>query len=951
MIQKGKLSYTIFLTVCTAFFSLFFLGSWIAYTLLDTVITKHLDENLFKTVKSIRQIVETSVTLSSRSYLRAIAEQHLATVNFEYQWSLSGTITEKEAQQNSQTRILSKTIGSSGYTYIIDSHGVLQSHPVSILKGRDLSEWQFAKEQIDRKKGFLEYEWQNPGDAKPRKKVLYMDYFEPWDWIISVTAYRNELAQLIDLKDFRDEILSISIVDHGYPFVIDLNGELLVHPTMSGDALTKDDSYRPIFRDIIQARQGKIVYDWTDPVTKEKKKKLVVFEMIDDYSWIVAASGNVSDFYGPLEILKKLFFGLICGGFFLAFLVSYYLSNYITAPLNALLKRISEEQDEVMQEVLNSSDKNEIEILSEHFSEYVRLLNERNEKLRQLLQEQTETSLDLNTYKEIFENIVEGISITDSEGTIIRANPAFEKITGYSAEEAVGNNPKLLKSDKHPPEFYKEMWSMLKEQGFWSGKIWNKRKNGEIYPEWLTISAVKDKAGKVTHYAAVFNDITEIIKQQEKIQFLAYHDHLTELPNRLLVHEKLCQMISECRRRDEKLVCLICDLDNFKTFNDSLGPEGGDRLLSLFVDRLRPLLRLEDTLGRIGGDEFVIVAKTGSFSAAQFAQSSSERFFSSFTVPILLGEQSIYLTMSIGVSLFPDDADDADEILKRAMLALNNAEKKKGNSISFYNQTMESVVQKKIMYLAKIREGLENDEFIPFYQPKINLVTGRVTGMEALARWMSGGRLVAPNEFIPVAEDSGLILQMSQQIYAKAFSETAALIKQGHTLKLSVNLSPIQLQQGSFLEDLLALQQQSGLGAQYIELEVTESTLFENTDQVQSLLSTIVEAGFTISIDDFGTGYSSLQYLKQLPLSTLKLDMSYVAGIGKDKDDEQLVRTIILLAKQFGLHIVAEGVEEKSQVDFLRMLGCNDGQGYYFAKPMNLEEFKSWLDSHQSCKL
>ncbi len=950
MFKKLRLSHTIFLTVCSAFFSLFFLGSWVAYTLLDADITNHIDEDLVKAVSGIRQIVETSAVLSSRSYLRAIAEQHLATVNYEYERSLAGDISEKEARQKSRSMIFLKTIGSSGYTYIIDSHGVLQSHPVNNLQGRDVSEWQFVKEQIKRKKGFLEYEWQNPGEAKPRKKVLYMEYFDPWDWIISVTAYRDELDQLINPKDFRDEILSTKIAEHGYPFVISRNGQVLVHPTISGNVLAEDNEYRDLFRKMINARQGKIFYDWTDPQTREKKQKAIVFETIDDFSCIVAASGFVSDFYGPLQNLKNLFYALICAGLLLSFLVSYFLSTHITNPLKALLKRISAEQELPTLEKLRVSGKNEIEELSDHFSEYVRLLKDRNEKLRALLLEQQKTSLDLNTFKEIFENIVEGIAITDVEGTIIRVNPAFEKITGYSAQEVEGNTPRILKSGKHLPEFYDEMWAMLKEKGFWSGKIWNRRKNGEIYPEWLTIGAVTDKSGNVSNYAAVFNDITELVKQNERIQFLAHHDHLTKLPNRLLVQENLRQMISECRRNSANLICLICDLDNFRTFNDSLGPEGGDRLLNLFVERLRPLLRLEDTLGRIGGDEFIILAKTGDPSA-KYALSITERIFSACTDPILLGDQSIYLTMSVGIALFPEDANEADEIIKRAMLALNNGERTTGNSICFYNAAMENVVQKKMLYLAKIRQGLKNSEFIPFYQPKVNLATGRVSGMEALARWKSDGQLVAPNDFIPVAEDSGLIVQMSQQIYEKAFSETAALIALGYELKLSVNLSPMQLKSSSFLDDLLTLQRKSGLAAEYIELEITESTLFKNTDEVQLLLGDIVDAGFTISIDDFGTGYSSLQYLKQLPLSALKIDMSFVSGIGRNKDDEQLVKTIILLAKQFGLQIIAEGVEEKAQVDFLHTLGCNDGQGYYFAKPMGLEDFQSWLGPAGSVKL
>ncbi len=950
MFRKARLSYTIFLTVCSAFFSLFFLGSWLAYTLVDGVITRHVDENLVKTVKSIRQVVETSAKLSSRSYLRAVAEQHLTTVNIQHLRSIPGETNEREARQESLSRIHAKPIGSSGYTYIIDSQGVLQSHPVGPLQGRDISEWQFVKEQINRKKGFLEYEWQNPGEVEPRKKVLYMEYFDPWDWIISVTAYKDELAQLIDPRDFRKEILSIKIAEHGYPFVIDKSGMMLAHPTISGNVLTQNNEYRDLFRDIIDARQGKILYDWTDPQTKEKKKKIAVFETIDGFSCIVAASGYVSEFYEPLHDLKKLFFALVCSGLIFSIFISYYLSSRITAPLHSLLKKISAERENSVPEKVSASGGNEIEELSDHFAQYVRQLNDRNDELRGLLQEQQQTSLDLSIYKEIFENIVEGISITDSQGTMVRANPAFEKITGYSAWEAIGNNPRILKSGMHPPEFYMEMWAMLKEKGFWSGKIWNKRKNGEIYPEWLTISAVKDKTGEVSHYAAVFNDITDHVQQQEKIQYLAYHDHLTNLPNRLLVHKKLSQMILECRKKNENLICLICDLDNFKTFNDSLGHEGGDNLLNMFVERLRPLFQLEDVFGRIGGDEFIILAKTET-SSKEYAIFRSERIFSACKDPIHLANQIFYVTMSIGISIFPEDAEEADAMIKRAMLAVNNTKRTKGNRICFYNPEMETKVQQKVMYLARMREGLAKSEFVPFYQPKVNLATGRVSGMEALARWISNGRLVSPGEFIPVAEDSGLIVQMSQQIFEKAFRETAELIEQGYNLKLSVNLSPIQLQSVSFLDDLLALQRNSGLPAKYIEFEITESTLFENTDEMQLLLKTIVDFGFSISIDDFGTGYSSLQYLKQLPLNTLKIDMTFISGIGRNKDDEQLVRSITLLAKQFGLHIVAEGVEEKVQVDFLRLLGCNDGQGYYFAKPMKMDDFRSWLKSTEARKI
>ncbi len=946
-LNRAKLNYKIFLTISATLCTLFFLGSWVTYTLMHSIITTHLEENLSQTVVGIRQIVQKSAALSIRSYLHGLAEQYSEIANHFYQQSLAGKISKEEAQKAVEHLILPRKIGPSGYIYVLDSNAIVKIHPKTGVIGRNVHDQDFVKMQIKLKKGFLEYEWKNPSDKQKRQKILYMDYFEPWDWIISVSAYREELAQLIQPEDFRDEILSIQISANSHPFVIDQNGNVLTHPELRNDVLQDNAAFADFIQKLIDSKKGKLFHDWVDPVDGKLKKKVVIYDTIDEFNWIVAVTGNVDDFYSPLNILRNILIALLVLGLFSSFLISYYLSKSITSPLNNLLQNLSEHSDDISINESFFSEKNEIEALSAYFASYIQQLKENNINLKSLYSEQKTNSLNLSIFKEIFDNVVEGIAITDLAGNIVLVNPAFTKITGYSADEVIGRNPRILKSDRHPPTFYDNMWEEISSNGFWAGEVWNKRKNGEIYPGWLTISTVNNRDGKSSHYAAVFNDITPLVEQQEKIHFLAYHDHLTDLPNRLLILNGLHQSIAECQQQNCEIACMVIDLDNFKIFNDSMGQQNGDLLLKNFVDRLEPELRTEGSFGRIGGDDFILILSMKPGETQQIF-SILDLLFKSVDTPFEIADHKIHLTLNIGIAVFPGDAGTSDDLFTRANLAQHRAKKSKGNAYSFFSTDMEKAINKKLHYLEKIRVGIERQEFLPYFQPKVDLTTNEVRGMEALARWKSGGRLVNPGDFIPLAEDSGLIIPLSKQIYEKAFRQTLLYHQQGYDLHLSVNLSPIQFQDEHFMESLLVLQKESGLAAKFIELEVTESILFDNMDYVRKTLKQLTELGFSISIDDFGTGYSSLQYLKHIPLHTLKIDMSFVSGIGKDKDDENLVQTIAILAKQFGLKIVAEGVERQDQVDFLRNLECEDGQGYFYGKPMSGEDFTQWLETSKN---
>jgi len=940
-INKARLSYRIFFTLTSVLLLLFVFLGWIIFAYVESVIQDHLERDLKQAVTNVETVVKTSADISIRSYLRAVAEQQERMVAEMHRRSLAGEITEEDARARAAETLLLSRLGLSGYCYVLNSQGTVLVHPDKELLQKNVGDFPFVQEQIKIHEGIVKYNWRNPGEKEARPKILYSIYFQPWDWFISVTAYRDELSWLIKPLDFRDNLLDIRIGEQGYPFLFDEDGKILFHPRLHGNIYQLDDPEADFLRLALADSLNK-EDQHSSGFINNAEDEIVFTKNIAQLGWVVGAIGHEEDFYKPERTLVNIFVALLLLCIILTILVSYYLSRSVTEPLNRLLASLSASAAELNLKPFIVGNKDEIEEISAYCANYVESLKNNNHQLQQLFEDQRKTASDLQIFKEVFENTAEGVTITDNEGTILQANPAFARITGYPIEDVLGENPRILKSGRHEPEFYTAMWESIVETGFWSGEIWNKKRNGQIYPELLTISAIRDRHGEITHYAAMFNDISTIIEQQERIEYLAYHDHLTKLPNRLLLLDRLQQATSICRRNGGEVVCMVLDIDNFKTVNDSMGHAQGDELLIKFVERIRHVVRDEDTLARMGGDDFVYVFRNLQ-QGIQYILPVVERFQESVEEPFQLQNQKVYVSLSIGIAVYPEDSLTTDDLLKRADLALYNAKRLVGNSYQFFSRDMEVAVVKKLHYLAKIRQGLELHEFVPFFQPKVDLKTGKAVGMEALARWRAGGNLVNPGDFIPLAEESGLIVPMARQIYEIAFKETVRLRAAGHDLYLSVNLAPFQLRYENFLAELIQMQERSGLSPEFIEFEVTESSLMENVEKSKNVLQSLSGAGFTVSIDDFGTGYSSLQYLKQLPLNALKIDMAFVSGIGIDIDDETLIRTIVLMAKQFGLSIVAEGVEEKFQEEFLAELGCDLGQGYYYGKPMEAGQFAAWL--------
>ena len=561
--------------------------------------------------------------------------------------------------------------------------------------------------------------------------------------------------------------------------------------------------------------------------------------------------------------------------------------------------------------------------------------------------ERAEEGLRLSA--KVFDNTVEGVIITDAENRILAINRAFTLVTGYQLDDVRLVTPRILKSGRHDAEFYHEMWRSLKESGQWIGEIWNKRKNGEIYPERLTIGAVKDTAGSVSHYVGVFSDISDIKRSQERLDFLAHHDTLTNLPNRLLFNLNLKHSIELAQRKNRQLAVVFIDLDHFKNVNDSLGHDLGDELLKLVAGELSTHVRKSDTLARIGGDEFILLLDE--IEAPRYAGEIAEKFLHLLNRSFMVSGHEISISASIGVSFFPMDGQDVTTLVKNADTAMYHAKTSGRNSYHFYAHEMSEYARERVQMEALLRRSIERGELSVLYQPQVSLVSGRLTGAEALVRWNSPELgFVSPVRFIPIAEDIGFISVLGEWVLRTACLQVKEWEQTGLKLpSISVNLSVRQLEHGNIVDIVSCVLQETGLPSQQLELEVTESAIMKN-ERALDFLEELRALGVELAIDDFGTGYSSLSYLSRLPIQKLKIDRSFVTNVTDDPSREAIVRTIIALAQALGLRTIAEGIETETEAQFLIKEGCQLAQGYLYGRPLSPDEFLlKWGNPSTAC--
>ena len=527
------------------------------------------------------------------------------------------------------------------------------------------------------------------------------------------------------------------------------------------------------------------------------------------------------------------------------------------------------------------------------------------------------------------ENAVEGIIITDRETRIVSVNRAFTEITGYTEAEAIGNTPTALHSGLQDQSFYEEMWRHLHDKGRWEGEISNRRKNGEIYTELLSISAIRDESGEVTHYVGVFNDISQSKDYEARLNFLANHDPLTRLPNRSLLNDRIEEAIHRGHSKHSLVCVLIMDLDRFKVVNDSLGHAVGDQLLLAVAARLQQTVREFDTVARLGGDEFTVVLEDvlHTADAAYIAQ----KLLDALRAPFVVDGHELFTSASLGIGCYPQDGDDVATLIKHADTALYRA-KEERNCFRFFSSDMNLQAQE-IMVMANSMHGaLERSEIFVEYQPRVAMASGKIVGVEALARWNHPQLgLVPPVRFIPMAEETGLIVGIGEWILAEACRQGRHWQDAGHPIRVGVNLSARQFLQAGFVKNVLAIVNSSGFDRQLLELEITESLMMNDPDSIRAALDEFVANGIRIAIDDFGTGYSSLSYLKRFPISYVKIDRAFVMDLPHDSDSVAIVRTIIAMAKSLRLQLIAEGVETDEQLELLCAEGCEEAQGFLFS--------------------
>lgn len=665
---------------------------------------------------------------------------------------------------------------------------------------------------------------------------------------------------------------------------------------------------------------------------------------VNSTGWLVFATLPTSTAFKPLDALQReIYKNAALASVLIAVLIWLFLHSQLS-PLGRSAKTID----------AMTADQEPLRPLPLEGSREIRLMLDSFNKLQARIQEQQQSLSNreeqLRVAASVFEGTSEAIVICSAENRIVSVNRAFCKMTGYAEDELVGQTPALLKSGQHTRGFYQELWSSLQNAGQWQGEIWNRRKSGEIYPERITISVLYDEAGKLLRYIAIAADVTANKKAENEINSLAFYDPLTDLPNRRLLHDRLRQAISSSARSSKHGALLFIDLDNFKTLNDTLGHDIGDQLLRQVAQRLGNCVRDGDTVARLGGDEFVVMLQDLSgdaLIAASQAEVVSEKVLALCSQPYQLGGTMHHSTTSIGIALFANHTESIDELMKRADLAMYQAKASGRNSLRFYDPDMQAAIMLRVALEADLREAVKKNEFHLYYQTQVD-DGGHVTGVEALLRWQHPERgLVSPLEFIPLAEDTGLILSVGHWVMESACSQLATWASKPEMahLTIAVNVSASQFHHREFVRQVLDVLEQTGANPQRLKLELTESLLVRDIEDVIEKMTALRTTGVSFALDDFGTGYSSLSYLKRLPLDQLKIDQAFVRDILTNTNDAAIARMIVSLAEAMGLTVIAEGVETEAQRGFLALQGCRAYQGYLFSHPLPMDRFEAFLQT------
>ncbi len=551
----------------------------------------------------------------------------------------------------------------------------------------------------------------------------------------------------------------------------------------------------------------------------------------------------------------------------------------------------------------------------------------------------------LTLIERAFENATEGIIITDTKPKILKVNQGYTKITGYSQEELLGNNPSMMRSNLQNKEIYEEMWTAITKKGFWQGEIWDRRKNGENYAQFLSVSTAYDEKGNPKNYIGIVNDITDIKRFRDRLHYLTNFDPLTKLPNRNLFVDRTNQAIPKAKRTRRKVALCFINVDRFNIINQSFSHLLGDEVLRRLANRLSNQFRKGDTIAYFGGDTFVLLLED--ITVTSSIMRALGKIQDIFTKPLSVKSHEIVLTASVGVSVFPDDGDSTDILMKNAELAINMAKREGGNTRKFYSKEMDNEAFERIQLENDLRKAVAEKQFFIEYQPQLRLSDKKPFGSEALVRWKHPDYgIVPPGRFIPLAEETGLITNIGQHVlYAGCFRYKKWLDEELEPGTLSVNLSAVQFANKNLVESISAVLEETQFPPEKLEAEITESTIMGNVEASIIKLKELKNMGISVAVDDFGTGYSSLSYLKKFPIDKLKIDRSFIMDIPRDQDDVIIAKMIIQLSHNLRIKVIAEGIETEEQLQFLEENGCDEVQGFYYSKPLVFEKYKEYFSS------